>query len=151
MSLGDQQYNAYGEQIMKGTLRPERLPQSSGDTVQHERLMLIQLREWVLLDVDVAIGPYRYGWGLINKEAGYNPVYNADPVAPPELLNLTFRKCKGFGCARITSVVTRTKLSVSLLFVIDVHCTLYRLTCGTGNLKMAEGLNSDSESDIDTV
>ena len=64
----------------------------------------------------------------------------------PELLNLTFRKCKGFGCARITSVVvTRTKLSVSLLFVIDVYCT-DELTCG--NLKMAEGLNSDSESDM---
>ena len=27
MSLGDQRYNAYREQIMKGTLRPERLPQ----------------------------------------------------------------------------------------------------------------------------
>ena len=67
----------------------------------------------------------------------------------PELLNLTFRKCKGFGCARITSVVvTRTKLSVALLFVIDVHCT-DELICG--NLKMAEGLNSDSESNIDTV
>ena len=67
----------------------------------------------------------------------------------PELLNLIFRKCKGFGCARITSVVaTRTKLSVSILFVIDVHCT-DELTCG--NLKMAEGLNSDSESDVDTV
>ena len=47
----------------------------------------------------------------------------------PELLNLTFRECKGFGCARITSVVvTRTKLSVSLLLVIDVQCTLYRRT-----------------------
>ena len=67
----------------------------------------------------------------------------------PELLNLTFHKCKGFGCARITSeVVTRTKLSVSLLFMIDVHCT-DELTCG--NLKMAEELNIDSESDIDTV
>ena len=40
----------------------------------------------------------------------------------PELLNLTFRKCKGFECARITSVVvTRTKLSGSLLFAIDVQ------------------------------
>ena len=40
----------------------------------------------------------------------------------PELLNLTSRKCKGFGCATITNVVvTRTKLSVSLLFVIDVQ------------------------------
>ena len=68
----------------------------------------------------------------------------------PELQNLTFRKCKAFGCSRITSVVaTRTKLlSVSLLFVIDVHCT-DELTCG--NLKMAEGLNSDSERDIDNV
>ena len=83
------------------------------------------------------IGPYRYGCGLIDKEVGYYPIYNADPVASPELLNLTFRKCKGFGCARITSVVvTRTQLSVSLLFVIDVHCT-DELTCG--NLKMAEG------------
>ena len=45
----------------------------------------------------------------------------------PEPLNLTFRKCKWFGCARITSVVvTRTKLSVSILFVIDVQCALYR-------------------------
>ena len=67
----------------------------------------------------------------------------------PELLNLSFRKCKGFGCAKITSVVaTRTKLSVSLLFVIDVH-SADELTCD--NLKMAEGLNSDSESIIDTV
>ena len=121
---------------MKGTLRPERLPQSNGAAVQYGRRMLTQLREWVLLDVNLTIGPYRYGWGLINKEVGYNPVYNADLFAPPELLNLTFRKCKGFGCARITSVVvTRTKLSVSLLFVIDVHCT-DELTCG--NLKMAE-------------
>ena len=60
----------------------------------------------------------------------------------PELLNLTFRICKGFGCARITSVVaTRTKLSVSLLFVTDVYFT-DELTCG--NLKMAEGLNHRS-------
>ena len=67
----------------------------------------------------------------------------------PELLNLTFRKCKGFGSTRITSVVvTRTKLGVSLLFVIDAHCTEELIF---GNLKMAEGLNSDSESNIDTV
>ena len=26
MNLGDQRYSAYMEQIMKGTLRPERLP-----------------------------------------------------------------------------------------------------------------------------
>ena len=63
---------------MKGTLRPERLPQSSSDAVQHGRRMFIQLREWVLLYVNLAIRPYRYGWGLINKEAGYYPVYNAD-------------------------------------------------------------------------
>ena len=68
----------------------------------------------------------------------------------PELQNLTFRKCKGFVCARITSVaVTRTKLSVSLLFVIDVQYVVDELSCGI--LKMAEGLNSDSKSDIDTV
>ena len=64
---------------MKGTLRPESLPQSSGDAVQHLRRMFTQLREWVLLDVNLTIGPYRYGWGLINKEAGYYPVYKADP------------------------------------------------------------------------
>ena len=122
---------------MKGTLRPERLPQSRGAGVQYGRRMLTQLREWVLLDVNLTIGPYRYSWGLNNKEVGCYAVYNADPVAPCELLNLTFRKCKGFGCARITSVVvTRTKLSVSLLFVIDAHCT-DELNCG--NLKMAEG------------
>ena len=61
MSLGDQRYNAYREQIMKGTLRPERLPQSSGDAVQHGRRMFTQLRECVLLDVNLTIGPYRYG------------------------------------------------------------------------------------------
>ena len=32
--------------------------------------------------------------------------------------------------------------------MIDIHCT-DEVTCG--NLKMAEGLNSDSESDTDTV
>ena len=37
MSLGDQRYNAYREQIKKETLRPERLPQSSGVAVQHRR------------------------------------------------------------------------------------------------------------------
>ena len=74
MSLGDQRYNAYREQIMKGFLRPERLPQSSGVAVQHGRRMFTQLREWVLLDVNLTIGPYRYGLGLINKEAGYYPV-----------------------------------------------------------------------------
>ena len=105
MSLGDQRSNAYREQIMKGTLRPERLPQSSGAAVKYGRRMLTQLREWVLLDVNLTIGPYRYGWRLINKEVGYYPVYNADPDAPPELLNLTFRKCKGFACTRITSLV----------------------------------------------
>ena len=35
MSLGDQRYSAYREQIMKGTLRPERLSQSSGAAVGH--------------------------------------------------------------------------------------------------------------------
>ena len=53
MSLGDQRYNAYREQIMKGTLRPERLPQSGDDAVQHGRRMFTQLREWVLLDVNL--------------------------------------------------------------------------------------------------
>ena len=43
MSLGDQRYNAYREQIMKGTLRPERWPQSSGVAVQHGRRMFTQL------------------------------------------------------------------------------------------------------------
>ena len=49
MSLCDQRYNAYRKQIMKGTLtlRPERLPQSSGDAVQHGLRMFTQLREWV--------------------------------------------------------------------------------------------------------
>ena len=147
MSLGDQRYNAYGEQIMKGTLRPERLPQSSGDAVQHGRRMFTQLREWVLLDVNLTIGLIdMVGVLLIRKLAT-----TLFMMLTPELLNFTFRECKGFGCASITSVVvTRTKLSVSLLFVIliDVHCT-DELTCGS--LKMAEGLNSDSESDMDTV
>ena len=50
-------------------------------------------------------------------------------ILTPELLKLTFRKCKGFGCVRITSVVvTRAKLSVSLLFVIYAQCTSYRRT-----------------------
>ena len=62
MSLGDQRYNACREQIMKGTLRPERLPQSTGNAVQHGRHMFTQLREWVLLDVNLTFGPYRYGW-----------------------------------------------------------------------------------------
>ena len=79
MSLSDQRYNAYKEQIMKGTLRPERLPQSSSDPFQHGRRMFTQLREWVLLNVNLTIGPYRYGWGLSDKEAGYYPVYNAGP------------------------------------------------------------------------
>ena len=35
MSLSDQRYSAYWEQIMEGTLRPERLPQSSGAAVEH--------------------------------------------------------------------------------------------------------------------
>ena len=61
MSLGDQRYNAYREQIMKGTFRPEILPQLSGVAVQHGRRMFTQLREWVLLDVNLTIGPYRYG------------------------------------------------------------------------------------------
>ena len=61
MSLGDQRYNAYKEQIMKGTLRPERLPQSSGNADQHGRRMFTQLREWVILDVDLTFGPNRYG------------------------------------------------------------------------------------------
>ena len=42
MNLGDQRYNAYREQIMKGTLRPERLPQLSGGAVQHGRRMFTQ-------------------------------------------------------------------------------------------------------------
>ena len=74
MNLGDLRYNAYREQIMKGTFWPERMPQSSGDAVQHGRRMFTKLREWVLLDVNLTIGPYRYGWGLINKDAGYYPV-----------------------------------------------------------------------------
>ena len=41
MSLGDQRYNAYREQIMIGTLRLERLSQSSGDAVQHGRRMYV--------------------------------------------------------------------------------------------------------------
>ena len=61
MSLSDQRYNAYRDQIMKGTLRPERLPQSSSDAAQHGRRMFTQLREWVLQDVNLIIGPYRYG------------------------------------------------------------------------------------------
>ena len=64
---------------MNGTLRPERLPQSSGNAVQHGQHMFTQFREWVLLDVNLTFGPYRYGRWLINKEAGHYPVYNADP------------------------------------------------------------------------
>ena len=54
-------------------------------------------------------------------------------------------------CARLTSVdVTRTKCLPSICDIVlyNVHCT-DELT--SGNLKMAEGLNSDSESDIQTV
>ena len=102
------------------------------------------IREWILLNVNLTIGPYRYGWGLLIRKLATTLFI----MLTPELLNLTFRECKGFGCARVTSVVaTRTKLSVSLLFVIYVHCTMYRRT----NLKMEEELNNDSESDKDTV
>ena len=107
--------------------------------------MFTQLREWVLLEFNLTIGPYRYGWGLLIRKLATTLFI----MLTPELLNLTFRKCKGFGCSRITSVVVaRTKLSVSLLLVINVHYT-DELTCG--NLKMAKGLNSDSESEIDIV
>ena len=110
---------------MKGTLRPEKLPQSSGAAVQYGRRVLTQLREWVLLDVNLTIGPYRYGWGLINKEVGYYPVYTADPVAPPELLNLTFRKwvrmCENNKCSYY-------KNEIKYLPSICDRCTLYRRT-----------------------
>ena len=43
---------------MKGTLRPERLPQSSGAKVQYGRRILKILREWVFLDVNLTIAPY---------------------------------------------------------------------------------------------
>ena len=80
MTNGTNAYSyTYREQIMKGTLRTDRLSQSSGDAVQHGRRIITQLTEWVLLDVNLTIGPYRYAWGLINKEAGYNHVYNTDP------------------------------------------------------------------------
>ena len=107
---------------MKGTLRPERLPQSSGAAVQYGRRMLTQLREWVLLDVNLAIGPYRYVWGLINKEVCYYPVYNAGPVAPPELLNLTFRKWVQMCENNKRSCY---KNEVKCLPSICVRCTLY--------------------------
>ena len=42
MSLGDQRYSVYREQIIKGTLRLERLPQSSGVAVQHGRRVFTQ-------------------------------------------------------------------------------------------------------------
>ena len=110
---------------MKGTSRPEKLPQSSGVPVQYGRRMLTQLREWVLLDVNLTIGPYRYGWRLTNKEVGYYPVYNADPVASPELLNLTFRKwvrmCENNKCSCY-------KNEDKCLPSICDRCTLYRRT-----------------------
>ena len=68
---------------------------------------------------------YRYGWGLINKEVGYYPVYNVDPVAPPELLNLTFCKwvqmCENNKCSCY-------KNEVKCLPSICDRCTLYRRT-----------------------
>ena len=66
MSLGDQRYSAYREQIMQGTLRPR----SSGAAAQHGRRVFTQLREWVPLGVSLTIRPYiSYGLALLRKLA----------------------------------------------------------------------------------
>ena len=80
MSLSDQRYNAYRDQIMKGTLKPERLLQSSGDAVQHGRRIFTQLKEYVLLDVNLTARPYRYGWRLLARNLAITlfTVYNTD-------------------------------------------------------------------------
>ena len=75
------------------------------------------------------------GLMLINKEVGYYSVYNADPVAPPELLNLTFRKwvrmCENNKCSCYKNENNKCscyKNEVKCLPSICDRCTLYRRT-----------------------
>ena len=92
LTLGEIWYKMFSRKAVAGMIKPETLPPTEGEAVQHSLRAYLQTRDWILLQ-SMSLNPCDYGWTL--SVHGYEPVPTLDPMAPENLLKFISFNCHG--------------------------------------------------------
>ena len=90
--LEELRFDIFSKRATAGSIKPERLPPTTGAATQHILRAYLQTRDWLLLKTP-SLDVLEYGWKL--GKQGYAPVPSTDPIAPDYLLKLVSCNCTG--------------------------------------------------------
>jgi hypothetical protein len=90
--LEDLRFDIFSKRAAAGSIKPEKLPPTTGAAAQHSLRAYLQTRDWLMLQ-SPSLDVLEYGWQL--TEQGYAPVPSTDPIAPDYLLTFASCNCAG--------------------------------------------------------
>ena len=90
--LEDLRFDIFSKRAATGSIKPEKLPPTTGAAAQHSLRAYLQTRDWLMLQ-SPSLDARDYGWQL--TEQGYAPVPSTDPIAPDYLLTFASCNCAG--------------------------------------------------------
>ena len=104
---------------LKGVLKPEYLPPTEGDVIQHTLRAYLQYHDWLTLE-SMSLDPLECGWQR-TEDGDFQPIGTVCDITPQQLLKLTVCNCK------IASNCASTKCSCKSLGVKSISA------CGNCN------------------
>lgn len=90
--LGDLRFDIFSKRAAAGSIKPEKLPPTTGAAAQHSLRAYLQTRDWLVLQ-SPSLDVLDYGWKL--GDQGYEPVPLTEPIAPDYLLKFVSCNCMG--------------------------------------------------------
>ncbi|KAK0155278.1 hypothetical protein N1851_002375 [Merluccius polli] len=90
--LEDLRFDIFSKRAAAGSIKPEKLPPTTGAAAQHSLRAYLQTRDWLMLQ-SPSLDVLEYGWK--QGKHGYEPVPTTDPMAPDYLLKLVSCNCAG--------------------------------------------------------
>ena len=91
-NLEDLRFDIFSKRAATGSIKPEKLPHTTGAAAQHSLQAYLQTRDWLMLQ-SPSLDARDYGWQL--SERVYAPVPSTDPIAPDNLLMFVSCNCAG--------------------------------------------------------
>ncbi|CAM4569380.1 unnamed protein product [Leuciscus chuanchicus] len=90
--LEDLRFDIISKRAAAGSIKPEKLPPTTGAAAQHSLRAYLQTRDRLLLQIP-SLDVLEYGWK--QGEQGYAPVPTTDPIALHYLLKFVSCNCAG--------------------------------------------------------